>query len=231
MSVSNRKQMEDRVPGDRAWEGELRRLRIVPVIVITDADGAAPLARALVEGGLPCAEITFRTSAAPEALRKMRQEHPDMLLGAGTILTTQQAVVAQAAGADFLVSPGYNPRVVEYCREQNLALIPGVCTPTEIESALEAGFDLLKFFPAEPMGGVPFLAAVASPYPTVKFMPTGGIGPSNIGNYLALDNVLACGGSWMARTAWIEARDFGRIREEVGRAVRSAAGAVGVADS
>ena len=171
------------------------------------------------EGGLACAEITFRTAAAPEALRHMRDERPDMLLGAGTVLTLDQARAARDAGADFVVSPGSNPRVIDFCLENGIPVYPGVCTPTEIEAAIEKGLELVKFFPAEPMGGTRFLSAVASPYPMVSFMPTGGIGPANLGAYLALPNVLACGGSWMATGPWIEEGQFDRIRDEVASAV------------
>lgn len=199
----------------------LQRLRVVPVIVIDDAAAALPLADALAAGGLPCAEITFRTPAAAEALQRIAAERPGLLVGAGTVLSPQQAAEARQAGARFVVSPGFNPRVVEYCRAHEMPVYPGVCTPTEIEAALEQGLSVLKFFPAEPMGGVAFLKAIAAPYPAVRFMPTGGINAANLGSYLAFSRVLACGGSWMAPAEWIRARQFERIRQETERAVRA----------
>jgi 2-dehydro-3-deoxyphosphogluconate aldolase / (4S)-4-hydroxy-2-oxoglutarate aldolase len=197
----------------------LRRIRIVPVIVIDDPDDAVPLAAALVEGGIACAEVTFRTAAGLESLRRMASEFPDMLVGAGTVLSPQQADAARDAGAKFVVSPGSNPRVVDHCLERGIPIFPGVCTPTEVESVLEKGLHLVKFFPAEPMGGVAFLKALAGPYTTLEFMPTGGIGAGNLGEYLAFKKVVACGGSWMAPAEWIRAKQFERIRQETERAV------------
>jgi 2-dehydro-3-deoxyphosphogluconate aldolase / (4S)-4-hydroxy-2-oxoglutarate aldolase len=197
----------------------LRRIRIVPVIVIDDPDDAVPLAAALVEGGIACAEVTFRTAAGLESLRRMASEFPDMLVGAGTVLSPQQADAARDAGAKFVVSPGSNPRVVDHCLERGIPIFPGVCTPTEVESVLEKGVHLVKFFPAEPMGGVAFLKALAGPYTTLEFMPTGGIGAGNLGEYLAFKKVVACGGSWMAPAEWIRAKQFERIRQETERAV------------
>jgi 2-dehydro-3-deoxyphosphogluconate aldolase / (4S)-4-hydroxy-2-oxoglutarate aldolase len=199
----------------------LREVRVVPVIVIDDADAAIPLAAALQQGGLPCAEVTFRTAGAAEALRRMAGEFPEMLVGAGTVLTPAQAAEARDAGAKFVVAPGFNPRVVDYCLENEIAVCPGVCTPSEVEAALEKGLSLLKFFPAEPAGGVKYLKAIAAPYTDVQFMPTGGVGPDNLAQYLAFDRVVACGGSWMAPAEWIRARDFDRIRQETERAVQA----------
>jgi 2-dehydro-3-deoxyphosphogluconate aldolase / (4S)-4-hydroxy-2-oxoglutarate aldolase len=199
----------------------LREVRVVPVIVIDDADAAIPLAAALQQGGLPCAEVTFRTAGAAEALRRMAGEFPEMLIGAGTVLTPAQAAEARDAGAKFVVAPGFNPRVVDYCLENEIAVCPGVCTPSEVEAALEKGLSLLKFFPAEPAGGVKYLKAIAAPYTDVQFMPTGGVGPDNLAQYLAFDRVVACGGSWMAPAEWIRARDFDRIRQETERAVQA----------
>ena len=198
-------------------------LRIVPVIVIDDPDDAVPLARALSDGGLPVAEVTLRTPRALEALRRIAAEMPDMLVGAGTVLSPAQAAEARSAGARFVVAPGFNRSVVEFCQGADLPVFPGVCTPTEIEMALGAGLSILKFFPAEPMGGLAFLKAVAGPYTTVSFMPTGGIGPSNLASYLAFPRVVACGGSWMAPNDWIAARRFDRIRETTRAAVALAA--------
>lgn len=202
-------------------ETRLRQIRIVPVIVIDDPDDAVPLARTLSEGGLPCAEITFRTAAGVESLRRIAAEFPDMLVGAGTVLSPQQATQARDAGAQFVVSPGSNPRVVDHCSEQGIPIYPGVCTPTEVEAVLEKGLRLVKFFPAGPMGGLPFLKALCGPYPMMRFMPTGGINAGNIGEYLAFDKVVACGGSWMAPAEWIRAKQFERIRQETERAVQA----------
>lgn len=197
----------------------LRGLRIVPVIVIEDADAAEQLADALADGGLPCAEVTFRTNAAAEAIRRMHARQPDMLIGAGTVLTPQQAASARAAGAQFIVSPGFNPAVVEDSRAHGIEIFPGVCTPTEIEMALGHGLTTVKFFPAEPMGGLKFLKAISAPYGMVNFIPTGGISTTNIADYLAFKKVIACGGSWMAPAEWISSGDFDRIRNETANAV------------
>jgi 2-dehydro-3-deoxyphosphogluconate aldolase/(4S)-4-hydroxy-2-oxoglutarate aldolase len=198
---------------------ELRRLKLVPVIVIDNADNAAPLARALIAGGLPCAEVTFRTPGAAESLRRITAEFPGMLVGAGTVLTPEQAHAAMDAGAKFIVAPGFSPAVVDYCVEREIPVFPGVCTPTEIEAALTKGLRILKFFPAEPMGGVSFIRAVATAYPEVEFMPTGGINAANVAAYFEFDRILACGGSWMATREWIAARAFDRIREATAQAV------------
>lgn len=195
------------------------RLGVVPVVVIRDPRRAVPLARALAEGGLPCAEITFRTSAAAEALRRIAAEVPDVLPGAGTVLTPGQAEAAREAGARFVVSPGFDARVVDYCRAHELPVYPGVCTPTEIQSALEAGLDVLKFFPVGPLGGASFLKAISAPFPGLRFIPTGGVKRENLPGYLKMDQVLACGGSWMAPAAWIEEGAFDRIRDEAARTV------------
>jgi len=194
-------------------------MRIVPMIVIDDPDDAVPLARALSDGGLPCVEVTFRTPRAVEALRRIAGELPDVLVGAGTVLTPAQVAEARAAGARFVVAPGFNAGVVEFCQSVELPVFPGVCTPTEIEMALGAGLSVLKFFPAEPIGGLPFLKAVAAPYTTVSFIPTGGIGPSNLASYLAFPRVVACGGSWLAPNDWIATRQFDRIRDTARAAV------------
>jgi 2-dehydro-3-deoxyphosphogluconate aldolase / (4S)-4-hydroxy-2-oxoglutarate aldolase len=202
----------------------LRETRVVPVIVIDDPDDAVPLARALIAGGLTCAEITFRTPRAGEALRRIAAEVPDMFVGAGTVLTPEQAKAAREAGAQFIVAPGFGPRTVDYCLEQGLPVYPGICTPTEVEAALEKGLTTLKFFPAEQSGGLAFLKAIAGPYVGVNFMPTGGINASNIASYLSFNRIVACGGSWMAPTEWIAAKQFDRIRDESRRAVDAARG-------
>lgn len=210
--------------------GKLAELKLVPVIVIDDPADAAPLATALVEGGLPAAEVTFRTPRAAEALRAVREAQPEMLAGAGTVLSPRQAREALEAGAQFIVSPGFNPRVVDFCREHEMPIFPGVCTPTEIEMALEHGLEVLKFFPAEPMGGLAFLKAICAPYSMLRFIPTGGVSERNLAEYLAFPSVLACGGSWMAPQRWIAEQQFERIRTATERAVaavRPSAGAVG----
>jgi len=195
-------------------------MRLIPVIVIDDPDDAVPLARALSDGGLPCAEITLRTPRAMEALRRIASELPDVLIGAGTVLTPAQAAEARAAGARFAVAPGFNAGVVEFCQSVDLPVLPGVCTPTEIEMALGAGLSVVKFFPAEPIGGLPFLKAVAAPYTTgLSFIPSGGIGPSNLASYLTFPRVVACNGSWMAPNDWIAAGLFDRIRDTTRAAV------------
>ncbi|HEV2735339.1 MAG TPA: bifunctional 4-hydroxy-2-oxoglutarate aldolase/2-dehydro-3-deoxy-phosphogluconate aldolase [Longimicrobiaceae bacterium] len=201
----------------------LRQLRIVPVIVIEDAEAAVPLARALVEGGLPCAEVTFRTAAAREALRRIAEAFPEMLVGAGPVLTPEQAAEAREAGAKFVVSPGFNAAVVDWCQDNGVPVFPGVCTPTEIEMALGRGLRTVKFFPAEPIGGLPYLKAIAAPYGTVEFIPTGGIGVAQLASYLGFGRVVAVGGSWMVSQEWIRAGDWDRIRGEVESAVRAVA--------
>lgn len=198
----------------------LRQLRLVPVIVIDDPADALPLAEALVEGGLPCAEVTFRTAAAGEAIRRIADEHPDLVLGAGTVLTREQAAEARAAGAQFIVAPGFNPVVVDYCLEHSIPVYPGVCTPTEIEAAMLKGLRVLKFFPAEAAGGPPFLKAISAPYSGVEFIPTGGITLENLPAYLSNPSVVACGGSWLAPQGWIREKAFDRIREAAREAMR-----------
>ena len=205
----------------------LRELKIVPVIVIDRADDAVPLARALVEGGLPCAEVTFRTQAAPEALRRITEAYPEMLAGAGTVLSPEQAAEARAAGAKFIVSPGLNPAVVDWCLENGVPVFPGVCTPTEIEMALQKGLRVVKFFPAEPIGGLPYLKAIAAPYGMLEFIPTGGIGPAQLASYLGFQRVVAVGGSWMVSQEWIRSRDWDRVRREVESAVSAVAETTG----
>lgn len=206
---------------------QLKQLKIVPVIVIEDPSRAAQLAKALLDGGLPCAEVTFRTAQASEALARMMGEYPEILAGAGTVLTRQQAETAKNAGARFVVSPGFNPHVVDYCLENEIPVYPGVCTPTEIEMALDKGLTTVKFFPAEPIGGLPYLKAISAPYGMMQFIPTGGINTKNIGDYLAFKKVVACGGSWMAPSEWISAGDFERIKTETTNAVRAVSGQPG----
>lgn len=199
----------------------IRRMRIVPLLVIDDPANAPALGEALAAGGLPCAEIAFRTPGAQQALERMAAECPDVLVGAGTVINETLVNRAHKAGARFIVAPGLNEHVVRRSQELGLPVFPGVCTPTEIEAALGLGLEVLKFFPAEPMGGLAFLKAVAAPYVDVRFMPTGGITASHLPAYLGFDRVVACGGSWMAPQAWVEGKAFDRIREEVAAAVRT----------
>ena len=198
---------------------ELSLIGLVPVIKIDDAKDAAPLAHALDEGGLPCAEVTFRTAAAAEAIAEMVKACPDMLVGAGTVLTTAQVDEAVAAGAKFIVSPGLNPNVVKYCVERNIPVMPGINNPSGIEQAMELGLKVVKFFPAEPSGGLNMLKAMAAPYGGVRFMPTGGISPSNVGDYLAWNRIIACGGSWMVPAKMLAAGDFEGIKRLAREAV------------
>ena len=189
----------------------LGKIGIVPVIKIDDATKAVPLAKALIAGGVPCAEITFRTQAGEEAIRRINKEVPDILLGAGTVLSVDQVDRAINAGAKFIVSPGFNPKVVSYCITKGIPITPGCSNPSDIEQALELGLDVVKFFPAEQAGGLDYIKAIAAPYTTLKFMPTGGINAANIAKYIAYEKILACGGSWMVSADLINADDFDRI--------------------
>ncbi|MDR1953432.1 MAG: bifunctional 4-hydroxy-2-oxoglutarate aldolase/2-dehydro-3-deoxy-phosphogluconate aldolase [Clostridiales Family XIII bacterium] len=190
---------------------QIGELGIVPVIALADAQSALPLADALVAGGLPCAEVTFRTAAGEEAIRLIAKKHPNILVGAGTVLTTEQAKRAIDAGARFVVSPGFNPNVVDFCVEQRIPVIPGCITPTEMEQAIERGLEVVKFFPAEQAGGLSFIKAVSAPYPMLSFVPTGGVGTDNVADYLSFGKVLACGGSWMVRKDLIDGGRFDEI--------------------
>jgi 2-dehydro-3-deoxyphosphogluconate aldolase/(4S)-4-hydroxy-2-oxoglutarate aldolase len=187
---------------------ELEKTGVIPVVKIEDPERAVPLARALLAGGIPCVEITFRTGAGAEALGRISREVPEILPGAGTVLTVDQVDRAIAAGAKFIVSPGFNPRVVEYCLGKGIPITPGCSTPSDMEAALEAGLGVVKFFPAEPAGGLEYLKALTAPYPALRFIPTGGINPHNIAAYIACEKVLACGGSWMVPPDRINAGDF-----------------------
>lgn len=196
-------------------EQRLQQIKIVPVIAINDAAHAVPLAKVLVENGLPCAEVTFRTDAAQESIRLMRDAYPDLLIGAGTVLTTQQVDQAISAGADFIVSPGLNPTTVRYCQQRGIAIVPGVNNPSLVEQAMELGLKTLKFFPAEPSGGVAMLKALSAVYP-VQFMPTGGVNPRNVADYLAIPSVVACGGTWMVPSDLMDSGNW----DEIARLVR-----------
>lgn len=198
---------------------EIGQLGIVPVIAIDNADDAEPLGRALIDGGLPCAEVTFRTLAAREAMMRIAKTVPQMLMGAGTVLSIEQVKVAVDCGARFIVSPGLNRKVVDYCLQNQIPVTPGVATPTEVEAALELGLEVVKFFPAEASGGLEFLKAMSAPYRNVRFIPTGGIDESNILSYLKFPKVLACGGSWMVKADLINNKRFDEIKRLTALAV------------
>ena len=186
---------------------------IVPVVVLQDAAKAEPLAEALCKGGLACAEVTFRTDAAEESIRIMSEKFPEMLVGAGTVLTIEQADRAVKAGAKFIVSPGLNPEVVKWCQAHEVPVIPGIVTPTEMAQAIGLGLTMVKFFPAEPAGGISMIKAMAAPYTGIRFMPTGGINAKNLEDYLSCDKILCCGGSWMVKGDLVKAGEFDKIRE------------------
>lgn len=196
---------------------QLSKLKVIPVIAITKVEDAIPLGKALVENGMPCAEITFRTDCAAAAIKAMRDAFPDMLIGAGTVLTNSQVDEAIEAGVDFIVSPGFNPRTVQYCLDKGVAIIPGINNPSLVEQAMEMGLDTVKFFPAEPSGGVAMLKALSAVYP-VRFMPTGGVSLKNVDDYLSLSSVLACGGTWMVPSDLISQGKW----DELGQLVRDA---------
>lgn len=192
---------------------------VIPVVVLNDVKDALPLAKALVEGGLPCAEVTFRTAAAEESIRTMKENYPEMLLGAGTVLTTEQVDRAVNAGAEFIVSPGFDPEIVDYCISKNIPVLPGCITPSEVAQAVKRGLTRIKFFPAEQAGGLPMIKAMCAAYTNVKVMPTGGISAKNLGEYLSCDKIFACGGSWMVKGDLIKAGEFDKIKEMTKEAV------------
>ena len=198
---------------------------VVPVVVLDDAEDAAPLAEALVKGGIPCAEVTFRTEAAGESIRIMSEKYPEMLVGAGTVLTTEQVDRAVAAGAKFIVSPGFDPEIVDYCMEKNIPVFPGCVSPSEVAQAVKRGLKVVKFFPAEQAGGLAMLKAMAAPYTMLKFMPTGGINTKNLKEYLGFSKILCCGGSWMVKGDMIKNKEFDKITEMTREATELAAAA------
>lgn len=189
----------------------IANLGLIPVATINDADKALPLAEALIQGGLACMEVTFRTAQGESAIRRVAARYPDLLMGAGTILSTDQADRAIQAGAQFIVSPGLNPEVVTYCQRQGVAVLPGCSSPSDMECALGLGLDAVKLFPAEQLGGLAYIKAVSAPYPSLRFIPTGGINLHNLASYLSYSKVLACGGSWMVKSSLIEERQFAEI--------------------
>ena len=191
--------------------------------MLEDAKDALPLAEALTEGGLPCAEVTFRTAAAEESIRQMSEKYPEMLVGAGTVLTIEQVDRAVAAGAKFIVSPGFDPEIVDYCLEKEIPVFPGCITPSEVAQAVKRGMKVVKFFPAEQAGGVAMIKAMAAPYTMIKFMPTGGISAKNLKDYLSFNKIICCGGSWMVKGDMIKNGEFDKIRELTKEAVELAA--------
>lgn len=197
----------------KTMEEQFYEFGVMPVVVLNDAKDALPLAKALCDGGLPCAEVTFRTEAAEESIRHMSSEYPQMLIGAGTVLTKDQVDRAVAAGAKFIVSPGFDPEIVDYCLEKEIPVFPGCITPSEVAQAVKRGLKVVKFFPAEQFGGVATIKAMAAPYTTLKFMPTGGVNAKNLRSYLEYDRIVCCGGSWMVKGDLIKAGEFDKIRE------------------
>lgn len=203
---------------------KIQKIGIVPVVKIDRAEDAVPLAKALCAGGLPCAEVTFRTDAAAEAIRLMVQNFPQMCVGAGTVLNKEQVDTAVQSGAQFMVSPGLNPKTVGYCVDKKIPVVPGITSPSEIEQALEFGLDVVKFFPAEQSGGLAKIKAMSAPYTTMKFMPTGGINAKNLNSYLDFPKILACGGSWMVPADLINNGEFDKIEQLTREAVQTMLG-------
>ena len=207
----------------KTLEEQFYDFAVVPVVVLEDAKDAVPLADALVKGGLPCAEVTFRTAAAEESIRLMCEKYPERLVGAGTVLTKEQVDRAVAAGAKFIVSPGFDAEIVDYCLEKEIPVLPGCITPSEVAQAVKRGLKTVKFFPAEQAGGLPMIKAMAAPYTMVKFMPTGGISAKNLKDYLGFDKIICCGGSWMVKGDMIKNKEFDKIAEMTKEAVALAA--------
>jgi 2-dehydro-3-deoxyphosphogluconate aldolase/(4S)-4-hydroxy-2-oxoglutarate aldolase len=203
----------------KAIEARLRAAGVVPVVELPEAEDAVPLADALVAGGLSCVEITFRTPAAREGLAAIRAAHPEILLGAGTVLEEEQLDAALAAGADFAVAPGLSEEIVGAAAGRGLPMLPGTCTPTDIEHARRLGLRLVKFFPAEPVGGAPYLRALCGPYRDISFVPTGSVTTATLEGYLALPQVVACGGSWMVKPDFLRNGEWDRITELAAEAV------------
>ena len=191
----------------------LSEIGIIPVVVLNNAKDAEPLGKALMDGGLAAAEVTFRTDAAEESIRIMSEKYPDMLVGAGTVLTTDQVDRAVAAGAKFIVAPGFDKEIVEYCLKKDIPVCPGVQSPSEVTAAVKLGLDHVKFFPAENSGGLKMINAIGAAFPVLRFMPTGGINAGNVVEYLKSPKIFCCGGSWMVKKDMIEAGDFDRIRD------------------
>ena len=202
---------------------KMEELGVIPVVVLNDVKDAVPLAKALVEGGIPCAEVTFRTAAAEESIREIKKAYPEMLLIAGTVLTTERVDRAVAAGAEMIVAPGFDPEIVDYCLEKNIPVCPGIVTPSELAQAVKRGLTRVKFFPAEAAGGLKMIKAMTAAYTNVRIMPTGGINAKNITEYLECDKIFCCGGSWMVKGDLIKAGEFDKIKEMTAEAKAIAA--------
>ncbi|MBP8975714.1 MAG: bifunctional 4-hydroxy-2-oxoglutarate aldolase/2-dehydro-3-deoxy-phosphogluconate aldolase [Bacteroidetes bacterium] len=198
---------------------KIGQIGILPVIVLERADDAEPLADALMKGGLPAAEVTFRTAAARESIERIAKAFPEMLLGAGTVLTIDQVKAARDAGAQFIVTPGLNPTIVEYCLKENIPITPGIATPSELSRAVEYGLDVVKFFPAEANGGIEYLKAISAPFRSVSFIPTGGIDETNLNDYLSFSRVLACGGSWMVKPDLMKNNQYDEVTRRATQAI------------
>ena len=198
---------------------KIESLKLVPVVVLEDAKDALPLAKALIDGGLPVAEVTFRTAAAADSIRAISEAYPEMLVGAGTVTNLEQAKTAVAAGAKFLVTPGFSDEVTRYAVEHEIPIFPGTCTPTEVMQAMGYGLKVVKFFPASQYGGLNTIKALAGPFPAMRFMPTGGINAGNVKEYLADKHIIACGGSWMVKGDLVAAGKFDEIQRLTQEAV------------
>jgi len=214
--------LNDRSGRMKTIEERFYETGVVPVVVLENEKDAIPLAKALIKGGLPCAEVTFRTEAAKESIRLMAETYPDMLVGAGTVLTKEQVEQAVEAGAKFIVSPGFDPEIVDYCLEKQIPVFPGCISPSEIAQAVKRGLKTVKFFPAEPAGGLPMIRAMAAPYKDLKFMPTGGIHMGNLKEYLSFEKILCCGGSWMGKEDMIKKGNFEEIEKMANEAKKAA---------
>ena len=210
----------DPQPEEAPTLDRLHRCGVIPVVTIDRVEDALPLGEALLAGGIPCAEVTFRTPAAPAALSALSSGHPNLLVGAGTVVTVEQARTAIDSGGRFVVCPGYDEDIVQWCLARDVPVLPGVMTPTEVMRAVRTGLDTVKFFPAEAAGGVTALEAIGAAFPSVRFVPTGGIGPGNLGSYLRLPAVMACGGSWLVSRGLIATGDFKGITDLARRAGR-----------
>lgn len=203
---------------------KIEKIGIVPVVKLEKLEDAVPLAKALCEGGLPCAEVTFRTDICADVIKAMKEAYPEMVIGAGTVLTKEQVDAAIGAGAEFIVSPGLNPEIVEYCCSKNIVITPGCANPSDVEQALKFGLEAVKFFPAENAGGIKMIKALSAPYSKLRFMPTGGINADNLTSYLDFEKIIACGGTWMVPSELIEKKDFEGIKALTRTAVENMLG-------
>ncbi|MFV0379561.1 MAG: bifunctional 4-hydroxy-2-oxoglutarate aldolase/2-dehydro-3-deoxy-phosphogluconate aldolase [Anaerorhabdus sp.] len=193
---------------------------VVPVVKIDRVEDALPLAKAFIDGGIDVAEITFRTECAAEAIKAITTAYPDMLVGSGTVLTTEQVDASIEAGAQFIVSPGLKVNIVKYCQSKNIPILPGCTNPSDVEQAIELGLKYVKFFPAEASGGLNYINALSGPFPQIKFMPTGGVNEDNLQAYMQSDKIIACGGTWMCKASDINSKDYPKITELTKSAIR-----------